>query len=55
MTPMESGAIMPYLVHKHVVELLMWQRGGLGPIDHFVEHNKGNRPMPRTAKRPAVP
>ena len=54
---MESGAIMLYLAQKHgrflasdaddwsVMEWLMWQMGGLGPmlgqVHHFVKYNKG--------------
>lgn len=54
---MESGAIMLYLAQKHqkflcqgaeywrMVEWLMWQMGGLGPMlgqtHHFVKYNKG--------------
>ena len=54
---MESGAIMLYLAQKHgrftctgdaywrMVEWLMWQMGGLGPmlgqVHHFVKYNKG--------------
>lgn len=54
---MESGAIMMYLADKHkkflcegpeywrMVEWLMWQMGGLGPMlgqtHHFVKYNKG--------------
>jgi GST-like protein len=54
---METGAIMMYLADKHnkfqckgdeywkMVEWLMWQMGGLGPIlgqvHHFVKYNKG--------------
>ena len=54
---METGAIMMYLSDKHnkfqckgdeywkMVEWLMWQMGGLGPIlgqvHHFVKYNKG--------------
>jgi GST-like protein len=57
MTLMESGAIMLYLGHKHgrficegdeywrMMEWLMWQMGGLGPmlgqVHHFVKYNKG--------------
>ena len=54
---MESGAIMMYLADKYkkfqcdgdedwrMVEWLMWQMGGLGPMlgqtHHFVKYNKG--------------
>ncbi len=54
---METGAIMIYLADKHkkfqcegdeywkMVEWLMWQMGGLGPmlgqVHHFVKYNKG--------------
>ncbi|WP_112323573.1 glutathione S-transferase family protein [Oceanibium sediminis] len=57
---MESGAIMLYLADKYgrfgaegaaqweLVEWLMWQMGGLGPIlgqvHHFVKNNKGVSP-----------
>lgn len=57
MTLMESGAIMLYLGQKHgrflfegdeywrMMEWLMWQMGGLGPmlgqVHHFVKYNKG--------------
>ncbi len=54
---MESGAIMMYLANKHgrfqvegqeywrMIEWLMWQMGGLGPmlgqVHHFVKYNSG--------------
>lgn len=54
---METGAIMMYLANKHMkfqcegdeywrmIEWLMWQMGGLGPmlgqVHHFVKYNKG--------------
>ena len=54
---MESGAIMMYLASKHgrfqiegqeywrMIEWLMWQMGGLGPmlgqVHHFVKYNSG--------------
>ncbi|WP_163851801.1 glutathione S-transferase family protein [Pseudooceanicola aestuarii] len=57
---METGAIMLYLAQKHdrflargdeywrMVEWLMWQMGGLGPmlgqVHHFVKYNKGTSP-----------
>ena len=57
LTLMESGAIMLYLGQKHgrficegdeywrMMEWLMWQMGGLGPmlgqVHHFVKYNKG--------------
>ncbi len=57
---MESGAIMIYLAEKfgqflevgegrlRVLEWLMWQMGGIGPIlgqvHHFVKFNPGNAP-----------
>ena len=57
MTLMESGAIMLYLGQKYgrficegdeywrMMEWLMWQMGGLGPmlgqVHHFVKYNKG--------------
>ena len=56
-TLMETGAIMMYLADKHgryqctgpeywrMIEWLMWQMGGLGPmlgqVHHFVKYNKG--------------
>ena len=56
-TLMESGAIMLYLANKYdrfqcsgpaywpMVEWLMWQMGGFGPmlgqVHHFVKHNQG--------------
>ncbi|MEM9783302.1 MAG: glutathione S-transferase family protein [Pseudomonadota bacterium] len=57
LTLMESGAIMIYLAEKHgrflgegtarlkVIEWLMWQMGGLGPMagqaHHFLKYNAG--------------
>ncbi len=58
---MESGAILMYLAEKtgklmpkaehlryRVVEWLMWQMGGIGPmlgqVHHFVKYNKGKAP-----------
>ena len=55
---MESGAILLYLAQKHdrflaadhwrMVEWLMWQMGGLGPmlgqVHHFVKYNPGKAP-----------
>ena len=58
MSLMESGAIMLYLAEKHnqflpkndtgraaVMEWLMWQMGGVGPmfgqVHHFTKYNKG--------------
>jgi len=57
---MESGAIMIYLAEKHqkfikvgegrlrVIEWLMWQMGGAGPmlgqVHHFVKFNPGKAP-----------
>lgn len=57
---MESGAIMLYLAEKHgrflcegmerwrLMEWLMWQMGGLGPmlgqVHHFVKYNRGKSP-----------
>lgn len=54
---MESGAIMLYLANKYnkfivkgdeywrMIEWLMWQMGGLGPmlgqVHHFIKYNKG--------------
>ncbi len=57
---MESGAIMMYLAEKYdrfslkgserwrMIEWLMWQMGGLGPMlgqaHHFLRHNPGKAP-----------
>jgi GST-like protein len=58
---MESGALMMYLAEKagkllpqalekryRVIEWLMWQMGGVGPmlgqVHHFVKYNKGKAP-----------
>ena len=58
---MESGALMIYLAEKagkllpkavekryRVIEWLMWQMGGVGPmlgqVHHFVKYNKGKAP-----------
>ena len=58
---MESGAILIYLAEKagrllpsgklermRVIEWLMWQMGGIGPmlgqVHHFVKYNKGKAP-----------
>jgi GST-like protein len=58
---MESGALMIYLADKtgkllpkegearyKVIEWLMWQMGGIGPmlgqVHHFVKYNKGKAP-----------
>ncbi|MEL6198566.1 MAG: glutathione S-transferase N-terminal domain-containing protein [Pseudomonadota bacterium] len=57
---MESGAILLYLAEKHgrflgegesrlrVIEWLMWQMGGLGPMagqaHHFLKYNQGKAP-----------
>jgi GSH-dependent disulfide-bond oxidoreductase len=58
---MESGAIMLYLAEKagqllpsetqsryRVIEWLMWQMGGIGPmlgqVHHFLKYNKGKAP-----------
>jgi glutathione S-transferase len=63
---MESGALMIYLADKtgkllpkdgepryRVLEWLMWQMGGPGPmfgqVHHFVKYNKARRPTPRSA------
>jgi GST-like protein len=57
---MESGAILMYLAEKYdrfalkgierwrMIEWLMWQMGGIGPmlgqVHHFVKHNPGRDP-----------
>ena len=61
---METGAIMMYLAEKHgrflpsgadrwpVIEWLMWQMGGVGPmfgqVHHFVKYNPGKAPYAET-------
>ena len=66
MSLMESGAILIYLADKtgkllpksgegryHVIEWLMWQMGGPGPmlgqVHHFVKYNPARRLTPRSA------
>ena len=66
MSLMKSGAILIYLADKtgkllpksgearyRVIEWLMWQMGGPGPmlgqVHHFVKYNRARRPMPRSA------
>jgi GST-like protein len=68
---MESGAILIYLADKtgklmpksgegryRVIEWLMWQMGGPGPmlgqVHHFVKYNKGKAPTPSATKEAAV-
>jgi GST-like protein len=61
---MESGAILLYLAEKHgrftldgterwrMIEWLMWQMGGLGPmlgqVHHFLKYNPGKAPYAET-------
>ncbi|MFT6073696.1 MAG: GST-like protein [Yoonia sp.] len=71
MQMMETGAIMMYLADKYkkflcegdeywrMVEWLMWQMGGLGPMleqaHHFVKYDKGKSEYAEKARQSGQP